>query len=346
MNAKIRLIKKGCVLTGLLLSTVTVYAQDVLTKKNGDEIEVKVIKISTNEIEYKKWSNQDGPSYTLLKNEVFMIKYNNGEKEVFNENSSSLQNQPTNNAPIKVVPSNDNASLIEKYNKMEHRFYGFKVKAKKSNCWFGTLGVTQSSILSTDEIEINLSQEKKSYPYYAYNYDGNVIKGVYGEKYMSFRGKYFVEIVNKTSHALYIDKANSFRVESDGSYHMYFNLQQTTVNQGGGSGIDLNLGAVTGALGVGGVANTLAGGTNVGGGSQSSVSTTYSDQRVVAIPPHGKMVLSKDEAIPVKTSKAFCYDQYKMNSFSEDFKNREIPDLQCGEYKIFSEKTLLLVKGI
>lgn len=295
MNAKIRLIKKGCVLTGLLLSTVTVYAQDVLTKKNGDEIEVKVIKISTNEIEYKKWSNQDGPSYTLLKNEVFMIKYNNGEKEVFNENSSSLQNQPTNNAPIKVVPSNDNASLIEKYNKMEHRFYGFKVKAKKSNCWFGTLGVTQSSILSTDEIEINLSQEKKSYPYYAYNYDGNVIKGVYGEKYMSFRGKYFVEI---------------------------------------------------GALGVGGVANTLAGGTNVGGGSQSSVSTTYSDQRVVAIPPHGKMVLSKDEAIPVKTSKAFCYDQYKMNSFSEDFKNREIPDLQCGEYKIFSEKTLLLVKGI
>lgn len=110
---------------------MTVYAQDVLTKKNGDEIEVKVIEISTNEIEYKKWSNQDGPSYTLLKNEVFMIKYNNGEKEVFNENSSSLQNQPTNNAPIKVVPSNDNASLIEKYNKMKHRFYGFKVKAKK-----------------------------------------------------------------------------------------------------------------------------------------------------------------------------------------------------------------------
>lgn len=338
MNAK--LIKKGCVLTGLLLSTVTVYAQDVLTKKNGDEIEVKVVKISTNEIEYKKWSNQDGPSYILLKNEVFMIKYNNGEKEVFNENSSSLlnqQDQPNNNAPIKVEPSNDNASLIEKYNKIEHKFCGLKVKTKEAKCWWGTLGVTQSSVLSSDEIQINISQEKKSYPYFPCEYDGSVISGIYGEKYMSFRGKYLIEITNKTSQTIYIDKANSFRIESDGSYHMYYNLQQTTTNQGSGSGVGLNLGAVTGALGIGGVANTLAGGTNVGGGSQSSVSTTYSDQRIVAIPPHGKMILSKDEAIPVKISKAFSYDKIKMNSFSEDFKNGMIPNLQYGEYKTFTE---------
>lgn len=269
-----------------------------------------------------------------------MIKYKNGVKDVFDENDSPLSNQQnhsTNDGPIKVEPSSDNVSLIEQYNKMGHEFRGVKVKAKAAKCWWGTLGVTQSSVLSCDEIGITLSQEKKSYPYFAYNYDGSVIKGLYGERYMSFRGKYFVEIINKTSQTIYIDKANSFRVESDGSYHMYYNLQQTTTNQSGDSGGSLNLGAVTGALGIGGVANTLAGGTSVGGGSQSSVSTTYSDQRIVAIPPYGKMVLSKDEAIPIKKSST-GYDKFKMNSFSEDFKSGKIPDLQYGEYKTFTEQ--------
>lgn len=334
-------MRKVCVLAGLLFSTMSIYSQDILTKKNGDELEVKVVKISSNEIEYKKWSNQEGPSYTLPKSEAFMIKYKNGEKDVFNEDNSSVsnqQNQSTNNVPIKVEPSSDNVSLIEQYNKMGHGFCGLKAKDKDAKCWWGTLGVTQSSVLSSDEIQITISQEKKSYPYFAYSYDGSVIKGFYGEKYMSFRGKYFIEIVNKTSQTVYIDKASSFRVESDGSYHMYYNLQQTTTNQGSGSGAGLNLGAVTGALGIGGVANTLAGGTNVGGGSQSSVSTTYTDQRVIAVPPHGKMVLSKDEAIPIKVSSAFNYDKFKMNSFSEDFKSGKIPDLQYGEYKTFTEQ--------
>lgn len=63
-------MRKVCVLAGLLFSTMSSYSQDILTKKNGDELEVKVIKISSNEIEYKKWSNQEGPSYTLPKSEI------------------------------------------------------------------------------------------------------------------------------------------------------------------------------------------------------------------------------------------------------------------------------------
>lgn len=342
MKTQIRFMKKACVLTGLLFSTTCIYSQDVLIKKNGDEVEVKVIKISPSEIEYKKWSNQEGPSYTLLKSEVFMIKYKNGDKDVFKEEDTAplptnQPNQPTNNAPIKVEPSSDNASLIEQYNKIEHKLCGLKTKNKEAKCWWGTIGVTQSSVLSSDEIQITISQEKKSYPYFAADYDGGVIKGIYGENALYFWGKYFIEIVNKTSQTVYIDKVNSFRIESDGRYHVYYNPQQTTTNQGSGSGGGLNLGAVTGALGIGGVANTLAGGANVGGGSQSSVSTTYSDQRVVAIPPYGKMVLSKDEAIPVKVANN-AYSKFKMKSFSEDFKSEKIPSLQYGEYKTFSEQ--------
>lgn len=66
---------------------------DVIFKKDGTEIEAKIINVSKNEISYKKISNLDGPSYILSVNEVFMIKYKNGEKDIFDiskhENTSS-----------------------------------------------------------------------------------------------------------------------------------------------------------------------------------------------------------------------------------------------------------------
>ena len=38
-------------------------AQDLIVKKDGSVIQAKVTKIGTSEVEYKKWSNQDGPQY-------------------------------------------------------------------------------------------------------------------------------------------------------------------------------------------------------------------------------------------------------------------------------------------
>ena len=149
--------------------------------------------------------------------------------------------------------------------------------------------------------------------------------------------KFIIEITNKTNQTIYIDKGNSFRMEADGSYRTYYNTQQITTNQGSGSGAGVNLGAVTNALGIGGVVNTLAGGMNVGGGSQSSVTTTHTDERIIVVPPHAKVQLSKDEAVPVKTS-SFSLDQYKMLSFAEDFCNLEsIPGLKRGEFRQFTE---------
>ena len=62
---------------------VSVSAQDVLIKRNGDELEVKVIEVLIESLKYKKYSNMDGPLYTMSKTDVFMIKYENGDKEMF-----------------------------------------------------------------------------------------------------------------------------------------------------------------------------------------------------------------------------------------------------------------------
>lgn len=339
--------KELCFITLVFWNTYNVSAQDILTKRNGDEIEVKVLKISDSEVEYKKWSNPNGPSYTVSKSDVFMIKYKNGEKDVFSDTPSASADKQNSQkqvqgAPQKAEPTDENASLTEQYNKYETIVAEYTQKRKDKKCkrWWGTLGVANSSVLSSNDIRITIFNEEKSRRVSPYKYNGEILSGIINEKQGTFfHGKYIIEISNNTSQTIYIDKAESFKIEPDGNYHMYYNTQQVTTNQGGGSGGSINLGAVTGIMGIGGAASTLAGGINVGGGKQSSVSTTYADQRVIAIPPHGKMALSKDEIIPIKKA-VTGWDKYKMTSFSEDFSNCKItePALQQGEYRAFSEE--------
>jgi hypothetical protein len=67
-------------------------AQDIIVKTDGSEIEAKVTDIGLTEIKYKKFSNPDGPVYVMPKNEVFMIKYENGEKDVFGLQEATAEN--------------------------------------------------------------------------------------------------------------------------------------------------------------------------------------------------------------------------------------------------------------
>ena len=68
------------------LSVASIFAQDVITLKNGDDIQALVQEIGEVEIKYKKFENFNGPNYTLKKSEVFMIRYANGSKDVFPDN--------------------------------------------------------------------------------------------------------------------------------------------------------------------------------------------------------------------------------------------------------------------
>ena len=58
----------------LLLSATSAFAQDVIVKKDGSTILSKVLKITANEVEYKKYSNQNGPTYTIAKAEIMRVK--------------------------------------------------------------------------------------------------------------------------------------------------------------------------------------------------------------------------------------------------------------------------------
>ncbi len=59
------------------------FAQDVIVKLDATEIPAKVLVVGVDEISYKKWNFQDGPTYQIKKQDVFYIKYSNGMKDVF-----------------------------------------------------------------------------------------------------------------------------------------------------------------------------------------------------------------------------------------------------------------------
>lgn len=68
----------------LAFVSITVFGQDTIVFRNGDEVQAKVVKVSDAEIEFLIWNNQSGPVYVKKVADVFMVKYNGGHKDVFN----------------------------------------------------------------------------------------------------------------------------------------------------------------------------------------------------------------------------------------------------------------------
>jgi uncharacterized protein YlxW (UPF0749 family) len=66
-------------------------AQDIIILRNGDEIRAKVEEIGTDYVKYKKYENLTGPGYALKKYEIFMIKYENGDKDAFDAKGRTIK---------------------------------------------------------------------------------------------------------------------------------------------------------------------------------------------------------------------------------------------------------------
>lgn len=98
-------MKKALILVVSVLIVSTVKAQDLIVLKNAEEILAKVTTITTDTITYKKWSNLEGPSYTTPKSAIFYIKYQNGEKDIFQKedmvNEIKVSNEKNMSTPIK-----------------------------------------------------------------------------------------------------------------------------------------------------------------------------------------------------------------------------------------------------
>lgn len=69
--------------------TATAISQDVILKKDNTTVLSKVLEVTSTEIKYKKWSNQDGPTYSINRSEIMSINYQNGDVDRFNDNAAT-----------------------------------------------------------------------------------------------------------------------------------------------------------------------------------------------------------------------------------------------------------------
>lgn len=92
-------MKRVLFLLIVILTISTVKAQDLIVMKDASEIQAKVSAVTNDSITYKRWSNLDGPTYTISKANVFYIKYANGEKDAMQSMSDAQNNNLQSSTP-------------------------------------------------------------------------------------------------------------------------------------------------------------------------------------------------------------------------------------------------------
>jgi hypothetical protein len=78
-----------CITLIAILFVAQGFSQDLLFKTDSTKLEVKILEINPTEIKYKLFNYEDGPTITILKNEVALIIYKNGIHEVMKTTSET-----------------------------------------------------------------------------------------------------------------------------------------------------------------------------------------------------------------------------------------------------------------
>ena len=110
---------------------------------------------------------------------------------------------------VYVGPDDKNQKVIRRYNRCHYRLTPAQVllsHSGKSKDFTAIFGVKTHSLMSNDDVEINFLKKWVDDP-------------IYNDKEDRV---YFVEIKNKTSDTIFIDRSRCFRMDSDGSRYCYY----------------------------------------------------------------------------------------------------------------------------
>ena len=94
-------------LLAFIAINITLFSQDVITLKAGEDIQAKILELSTTEIKFKKFDNQTGPTFTILKSTVLMVRYENGTKDIFNQTEELKTPSKTPNEDMRMKGRRD-----------------------------------------------------------------------------------------------------------------------------------------------------------------------------------------------------------------------------------------------
>lgn len=99
-----------------LFSIGVLKAQDIIIKNDKTEIKSKVMEISDTEVKYKRSEMLDGPTYSIKKADVFMIIYQNGQRDIF----QAATPPSANNTPTAAAPTPSAVNTVKKLELLKH----------------------------------------------------------------------------------------------------------------------------------------------------------------------------------------------------------------------------------
>lgn len=304
-------MKNLILFTMLSLAALNVAAQDVVVKKDGSTILAKVLEVNQDNIKYKKYSNQNGPTYTISISDIMSVNYENGDKEDYSNSSNTNDNNSEEKEIVKDAAPN-NSELLNLYAKDYHLNPSYKLKDKETLSGIAFLSFSNTSILSNDEIEIYLERDQTQHP-------DNTIFGTFTPDLKSsplFR--YDIVLKNKTSKIIYVDLANCFRMTNLGVSYCYYSSDIVTESKQNTRGSSFNIGGITNAVGIGGAIGNLANATTIGKSNTTTLSKTHISQRILQIPPKGKICLSKFEYVTEKKATKLSFGIYELINQGEE----------------------------
>lgn len=207
-------MRKLIIVTLLLCLFCPLSAQDVIVKKDGATILSKVLEVNETDIKYKKFSNPNGPTYTIKKSDILSINYENGEMDTFADSQPSTKstaegNTFTNNPSLAA----DNLKIVQGYNNSEATYV--EGKKKKDSQLTILFGLKEGSIIETPELKASFVMK---HWYGRVTMFGNKVKNERlldlgedpGMPFYNDQYKIVVTLKNKTNTPIYIDLANSF----------------------------------------------------------------------------------------------------------------------------------------
>ena len=123
------------VIAALFCGIISVFAQDVIVLKNGNEINAIVLEVGIDNVKYKRFDNPNGPNYTLLQSAILMITYENGTQDVFEQKIKMETSLSPELEQIRkefyVIGKNDD-KMLEFLNTHDTKFYDdFKLACKQ-----------------------------------------------------------------------------------------------------------------------------------------------------------------------------------------------------------------------
>lgn len=301
-------ITRPLLLLCMCLGTTITKAQDMIVTNDGKSLKVFNMEISNESVFYQLTDKKDAPLQKIAKADILIIKKADGTKIDVSEQPSPVTSQSTKTESasleqggITQVKPEDlsaevkaaNDALIRKINapvelevkEKHHEDMG----KKEATAGYACFGIAPNSVLCNEDIEVSMEIRRlyKASKKSPAEWDGG--RDRYG-LLLENPGIRF-SIKNKTSQTLYLDLANTFYVTMGQSTCYYIPSSTTTSSTSSGGG-SVNIGSITGALGIGGAVGTLANGVNVGGGSSNTTSNTTFSQRIIAIAPLSTVNLS------------------------------------------------------